>query len=90
MNKIDAKFEQFEIKKKIAQYTYDDLKEEAKEAVAKFEKHKEYCIKKGFAYYNVTHEKRVKTKKELEKLPEDIQNQIFNERAPRKTFTFKK
>tara|TARA_Y100001937_G_scaffold99666_1_gene136194 strand:- start:244 stop:516 length:273 start_codon:yes stop_codon:yes gene_type:complete len=90
MNKIDTKFDQFEIKMKIAQYTYDDLKEEAKEAKAKFEKHKAYCIKEGFAYLNVTHERRVKTKKELEKLPEDIQNQIFNEKAPRNTFVFKK
>jgi len=90
MNKIDTKFEQFEIKKKIAQYTYDNLKEEAKEAVAKFEKHKANCIKEGFAYYDVKHEKRVKTKKELEKLPEDIQSQIFNEKAPRNTFVFKK
>tara|TARA_R100000353_G_scaffold174718_1_gene143293 strand:+ start:71 stop:343 length:273 start_codon:yes stop_codon:yes gene_type:complete len=90
MNKIDTKFEQFEIKKKIAQYTYDELKEEAKEAIAKFESHKKYCLKEGLAYFDIKYERRVKTKKELEELSQDIQNQIFNERAPRKTFTFKK
>ena len=90
MNKIDTKFEQFEIKKKIAQFTYDRLKEEERKATTKLKLYKKYCLKEGFAYFDVKYEKRVKPKDELEELPQDIQNQIFNEKAPRNTFTFKK
>ena len=53
MNKIDTKLEQFEIKKKIAQFTYDRLKEEERKATTKLKLYKKYCLKEGFAYFDV-------------------------------------